>query len=122
MGPSERLNLPNRLWLTAIGLFLAGLSSPFVSIPSYPEMEQSLLANDKDYDPDKLSDILSGLFNSAYSMGTIVGPITASYITLATSFRNCCDIIALTVCAFIALYAVVVLAPDWVGKRRAQRQ
>ena len=101
------------MWLTATGLVLAGFSAPFVSIPSYPEMEYSLISNSKGkkYDPDKLSDILSGLFNSAYSMGTVLGPITASYITLATSFRNCCDIIAGTVLGFVVLYFFIILLP-----------
>jgi hypothetical protein len=113
MGPSLKLNLPNRMWLTALGLVLAGLSSPFVSIPSYPELEYSLIKNNegKRYDPDQLSNIISGLFNSAYSMGTIVGPITASYITLATSFRYCCDIIAGVVLIFAILYLVIILLP-----------
>lgn len=54
MGPSEKLDLPNLMIFTAIGLVVAGLSSPFISIPSYPEMQHSLLfSNDGSrYDPD----------------------------------------------------------------------
>eukprot|EP00347_Sterkiella_histriomuscorum_P018430 403345538 len=113
MGPSEKLSLPNLMIFTAIGLVIAGFSSPFISVPSYPEMQHALLNSDdgKRYDPDQLSDILSGLFNSAYSFGTILGPITASYITIATSFRNCCDIIAVTTLVFSFLYLVVVYIP-----------
>lgn len=113
MGPSAKLDLPNLMIFTAVGLVIAGLSSPFISIPSYPEMQHSLLVSEdgKRYDPDQLSDILSGLFNSAYSMGTVVGPITASYITIATSFRYCCDIIAGTAFLFALLYLLIVYIP-----------
>ena len=53
MGPSEKLGLPNRMWLTGVGLVMAGLSAPFISIPSYPEMEASIHNNSqgKRYDP-----------------------------------------------------------------------
>jgi hypothetical protein len=38
MGPSKKLNIPNRMLFTAIGLILAGLTAPFVQVPSYPEL------------------------------------------------------------------------------------
>ncbi|CDW81898.1 permeases of the major facilitator superfamily [Stylonychia lemnae] len=113
MGPSQKLNIPNRMIFTAIGLGIAGFSAPFITIPSYPELRHAMINNEdgKRYDPDQLSNILSGLFNSAFSLGTIVGPITASYITLATNFRNCCDIIAGTTVIFALLYLLVVYIP-----------
>ena len=82
-------------------------------MPSFPELQYSLLNNDDDklYDPDQISHIQAGLFNSAYSLGTVVGPITASYITLATNFRNCCDIVAGATVCFTLLYLVVILIP-----------
>jgi hypothetical protein len=54
MGPSQTLNIPNRIAFTIVGLCLAGLSAPFVSIPSYPELQFSLVNNEEGilYDPD----------------------------------------------------------------------
>jgi hypothetical protein len=48
------LNIPNRIAFTIVGLAIAGLSAPFVSIPSFPELQYALVNNDdgKNYDPD----------------------------------------------------------------------
>ena len=108
---------------TAIGLGIAGLTAPFILIPSYPELQHAMVNNEdgKRYDPDQLSDILSGLFNSAFSLGTIVGPITASYITLAYNFRYCCDIIAGTTFIFALLYLFIVYIPYRVRMYRLEK-
>jgi MFS family permease len=63
------------------------------------------------YDQTELSDTLSGLFNGAFSIGTIIGPLIASYLTLGTNFSLCCDIFAIMTFGFALLYFLVVYIP-----------
>jgi MFS family permease len=51
-------------------------------------------------------------------MGTILGPITASYITLATSFRTCCDLFAVLVLFFALLYFLIILIPQRIKAKK----
>lgn len=61
---------------------------------------------------EKLSDILSGLYNAGFSSGVIIGPFLASYITLwLNSYRLQADFFALFGIAFGLLHFAVVCLP-----------
>jgi MFS family permease len=63
-------------------------------------------------DREKLSDILSGLYNAGFSLGTIIGPIAGSYITIYyKSFRVCCDIFGLSTLFYALILFVGVYLP-----------
>jgi hypothetical protein len=114
IGPSDLLGhiLPDRLPTIITGLLLAGLSGSFTQIGSYSEMHDSFFDSNPGCDADKLSDVLAGLFNSAISLGTLIGPILASYITiLAKSFRVCSDVFAVLTFGFLTALTLVVIYP-----------
>jgi MFS family permease len=109
LGPSQILDsvfpVPDTIGLVIPGLFLTGLASSFTTIGTYHLMKMPYLelyggdgSDDRVllYDKDKIGDILSGLYNCAYSIGVIIGPLSASYImiTLGDSFRKMHDIFA----------------------------
>lgn len=118
-------------WIIS-GLLLTGLFTSFTTIGTYNEMYLpfvELHGGEPDgknvilYDKDKLGDILSGLYNGAYSMGVIIGPFSASYlmIWLDNSFRKMSDVFAI----FIFFYATVLLfavyVPNRIRKSRKMR-
>lgn len=84
LGPSHILRkfLPQNLTMIILGLILIGLASSFTSIGAYTEMYEPYVEFNPTCDKDKLSDILSGLYNAGFSLGTIIGPMAGSYITI----------------------------------------
>lgn len=113
IGPSHLLRnyLPNSLFVILSGLVLTGLAGSFTSIGAYTEMYEPFNQMYPKCDKDKLSDILSGLYNAGFSLGTILGPIAGSYITIGfQSFRVCTDFFAIGTLVFAALMITVVYA------------
>ncbi len=104
IGPSSILKLPNYLTIIISGLLLTGLAGSFTSIGAYTEMYEPYIKINPNCDRDKLSDILSGLYNAGFSLGTIIGPMAGSYITIWTgSFGKCVDIFAFVTILFSLL-------------------
>jgi hypothetical protein len=92
------------LYITLIGLAITGLASPFSVIPPYTELEQCLdVYKDKRFDPEEVQDIVSGVFNAAYGMGGITGPLFGGYVGRATNFRLTSDIQGLMLVAIATL-------------------
>ena len=72
---------------------ISGLASPFSIIPPYSELEDTLKSQKvKNYNPQQVQDIVSGLFNSAYALGSIGGPLFGGYVNEWTNFRTTNDI------------------------------
>ena len=85
IGPSHLLGLPNSLAVIVSGLFLTGIANTFTTISTYKEMHDPYIeryGKPSAANSEKLSDILSGLYNAGFSSGVIIGPFLASYITL----------------------------------------
>jgi hypothetical protein len=94
IGPSQFFDIPEYVWITMIGFTISGLGSPFTCVPPYKELENSLEAygDTKKFNPDEVQDVVSGLFNSAYAMGGITGPLYGGYVQRALGFRYTADI------------------------------
>jgi MFS family permease len=111
IGPSHvfRAILPNNLAIIISGLLLTGLAGSFTAISAYSEMHDPFIEDNPHCDREKLSDILSGLYNAGFSLGTIIGPILGSYITIwSGSFRICSDYFAFFTIGYVfALLAFV---------------
>lgn len=61
------------------------------------------------YHSDKLADILSGLYNAGFSLGVIIGPFLASYITLwLDSYRMQSDFFAFFGISFGVMHILIV--------------
>lgn len=106
IGPSYILGLPNELYIVIPGLFLTGLAGSFTAISAYSEMCDPFVDEHPHCDGERLSDVLSGLYNAGFSLGAIIGPVAGSYITIASgSFRVCSDVFA----GVTLLYCLVLL-------------
>lgn len=104
VGPSPML--PDSLALMSIGQLLnVGFSVIFL-IPALPEMITHL-QNKYPTQANKVSDISSGILNSAYGFGEMIGPIYGSYVTSTYGFRTCADSVAYMLVIFGALYLML---------------
>ncbi len=72
-GPSKILNYPDELYLIVIGFITSGFACAFCFIPACPEMLESAQLNLNTVHP-KLNDIVSGIFNLSFGIGTFLGP------------------------------------------------
>lgn len=87
IGPSTlfRSFLPNLQAVIFGGLFLTGLANTFTTISTYEEMYDPFMSTYGPLTPEnneKLSDILSGIYNAGFSTGVIIGPLIGSYLTI----------------------------------------
>ena len=113
--------LPNSLTVIFSGLFLTGIANTFTTISTYKEMHDPYIekyGNPSGRDSEKLSDILSGIYNAGFSTGVIIGPFAASYLTLwLGSYRLQSDYFAFFGIAFGILHFVVVCLPRYLPKK-----
>ena len=131
-GPSDILTkimpFPDTIGLVIPGLFLTGMATSFTTIGTYHEMQVPYLelygGDGSDgrtllYDKDQIGDILAGLYNAAYSIGVIIGPLSASYIMIALedSFRKMHDIFAAVSVGFATILLLVVYIPGRLKKK-----
>jgi hypothetical protein len=65
LGPSNLLHTSGRLWVTVIALFVSGASSAHFVVPVYSEITDPG-RYELNIDDGIMSDIASGLSNSAY--------------------------------------------------------
>ncbi len=132
-GPSDILEkimpMPDTIGLVIPGLFLTGMATSFTTIGTYHEMQVPYIekygGDGSDgrqilYDKDSIGDILAGLYNSGYSIGVIIGPLSSSYIMIALgdSFRKMHDIFAYICAGFATVLLVVVYIPERLNKQK----
>eukprot|EP00347_Sterkiella_histriomuscorum_P004819 403358969 len=112
VGPSLMLHIPEYIAITIVGFFISGLASPFSIVSPYSELEYCLEAHkDKNFNPEEVQDIVSGVFNSSYALGGITGPLFGGYVNRATNFRTTSDIQALILIGIALLQLVIVYIP-----------
>ncbi|XP_071946856.1 MFS-type transporter SLC18B1-like [Antedon mediterranea] len=94
LGPWPPLNLPNSLVLVCLGIVLISLAFGFSFAPCFQEILISARFNGM---PSNVSTygVLSGTFNSAFSLGSFVGPVVGGALVEARSFSFLCSTIAL---------------------------
>lgn len=112
-GPSKIIGIPGSLWISSGALFFAGLTSALSLLPVIPEMiEES--KEDKKINPcltnqankDILNDHISGLYNTFFACGNTVGPLLGNWMYVYFGCPLTCDIMALYMITFGALYFV----------------
>jgi F0F1-type ATP synthase assembly protein I len=127
IGPSYLLRniLPNELYVTIPGIFFSGVGGAFTSIGAYQEIYEPIKSRYRladgtlSVDEEKLTDMLSGLYNTASSVGLIAGPLLGSYIMiLSDSFRKCSDYFAIFTLMFGTIMLVAVFLPELAKQRR----
>eukprot|EP00347_Sterkiella_histriomuscorum_P013408 403364820 len=118
VGPSHILNLHETLTISILGFVISGLACPFSIIPPYSELEYCLSAHkDKKFHPEDVQDIVSGVFNSAYAMGSIGGPLFGGYVNEWVGFRKTNDIQSLLLLSVALLQLFVVYIPSKLEQR-----
>lgn len=127
IGPSHLLSfiLPDKWGIIMGGLILTGLANTFTTIATYQEMYEPFMQRYGPLSPlhsEKLSDILSGLYNAGFSLGVILGPFAGDYLTLFFGYRLQADIMGFFGVGYGILHMVVVYLPSLVEKRRQKKQ
>jgi hypothetical protein len=95
-----------------LGFGISGLMSPLTIVPPYKELELCLDAWGKKFNPDDVQDVVSALFNAAYAVGGIVGPVFGSYMTSFTNFRTTADINAFIMIGLGTIQLILVYIPS----------
>ncbi|CDW78829.1 major facilitator superfamily [Stylonychia lemnae] len=119
IGPSMFFNITPKIYLTIIGFLISGFASPFTLVPPYKELELCLSYHkNKRFDPEAVQDIVSGVFNTAYAMGGIVGPLFGYYTTYFTNFRTTSDIQGLILLASSLIQFFLMYLPQRISEAR----
>jgi MFS family permease len=106
------------------GLFLTGLANTFTTISTYEEMYDPFMTTYGPLTPEnneKLSDILSGIYNAGFSTGVIIGPLIGSYLTIWLDYGSMNDIMGFFGIAFGLLHLIFVYIPKMMAIRKANK-
>ena len=106
LGPEPLLNFPHNIAFVIIGISLLGVGCAFSMVPSIPEFMD---VGSKIYPNEKVAvgDMSSGLFNSAYSAGALIGPIVGGYLDSNFGFARTESLLGLFIFCYFLLYLTV---------------
>jgi MFS family permease len=109
LGTSHYLYLPNLLPIVISGYFFLGIFTPFTIVSAFNVISFGVQETEKSYDPERMCDMVAVLFGAGYSLGTIIGPLFASYLSISGEirFNGCCEILALICLIFALVYYIV---------------
>jgi len=125
MAPSAFLGLPDKIWITFVGLGLLGIGVAGLTVPIMPEMVESVMEDDfphiisaevdedaseeEETDPTEaeICDKASTLYNMAYASGCGLAPIIGGYLNGKTSFNETVTIFAFLCTALFVFYLIV---------------
>lgn len=72
-------------------------------------------------DSGTINDKAAGVFNTAYALGCIIAPILGGYISMYTSFRTTCDVMAFCSMAYaVVFFAIIIMPGVWCKKKEEQ--
>jgi len=103
IGPSYYWGFQENIWVMLSGISLLGFSASFAIIPLMPiimaEIKEKFTKNTANY-----IDTASSLYNSAFGLGSIIGPMLGAHLNAYFGFRICADILShFSVILFIIL-------------------
>lgn len=105
-GPSAILNFPNSDKLIIAGQIMNGLALSQLNVLALPEMMKQANLAFPGYE-EEVSNLCSGIFNSALGMGQITGPILGNKLTNAYNFQFAEDVVAMINISWALLYLVL---------------
>nr|XP_054753894.1 MFS-type transporter SLC18B1-like [Lytechinus pictus] len=118
IGPSPLLHLPSRLWIICIGLMLYGIGDGAVIVSSIGDMFSLAVQYDLPEDIRTYS-VVSGVFNCAYSLGTVFGPwVAGGLLYQEYGFNNTSQIMSLVLLAMAFVVCVSSVAEHHWRKRQ----
>jgi MFS family permease len=86
IGPSYYWGFHENIWVMLAGISLLGFSASFAIIPLMPiimaELKEKFVENTSNY-----IDTASSLYNSAFGLGSIIGPILGAHLNAYFGFR-----------------------------------
>lgn len=105
LGPYQGFGLPENIGLVILGLCIVGVGAALSLVPSIPEF---INIGSEIYPEDKegVGDMASGLFNSSYSAGILVGPLIGGALDEKIGFPNAEALFALVNLGILAIYLI----------------
>jgi MFS family permease len=93
IGPSYYWGIQENIWVMLSGISILGFSASFSIIPLMPlimtEIKSKFVKNTSTY-----IDSASSLYNSAFGLGSILGPLVGAHLSSYFGFRICTDILS----------------------------
>ena len=93
IGPSYFWGIQENIWVMLTGISILGFSASFAIIPLMPlimsEIKLKFNKNKSNY-----IDTASSLYNSAFGLGSILGPLVGAHLSSYFGFRICTDILS----------------------------
>ncbi|XP_071853817.1 MFS-type transporter SLC18B1-like [Apostichopus japonicus] len=117
LGPSPLLKLPNELWIVIVGIGMTGFCLGCALMPAF--LDLFISARWYGY-PDDLATqgVVSGLFNSCFSLGGFIGPLLGGYLVDQYNFQWTSTIFAFANLSVMLLLCVFGLWEFRCGKGR----
>jgi MFS family permease len=112
-GPSQVLNFPNEITLTAGGLALLGCSCSIIFVPLLSEIIDGVRTSEGVIHSGTINDKAAGVFNTAYAVGCIIAPILGGYLNMYTNFRITCDTMAFSSLTYGLIFFIVIILPSF---------
>lgn len=105
IGPSYYLGFQENIWVMLCGISLLGFSASFAIIPLMPmimaEIKVKFTKNTSNY-----VDTASSLYNSAFGIGSIIGPLLGAHLNSYFGFRICTDILS-NISVFLLIILII---------------
>ena len=93
IGPSYYWGIQENIWVMLTGISILGFSASFSIIPLMPlimtEIKTKFPKSSQGY-----VDTASSLYNSAFGLGSILGPMVGAHLSSYFGFRICTDILS----------------------------
>lgn len=93
IGPSYFWGFRENIWVMLTGISILGFSASFSIIPLMPIIMTEIKANFHDRQQVYI-DTASSLYNSAFGIGSIIGPMLGAHLNSYFGFRVCTDILS----------------------------
>lgn len=93
IGPSYFWGFRENIWVMLTGISILGFSASFSIIPLMPIIMNEIRSNFHDRQQVYV-DTASSLYNSAFGVGSILGPMLGAHLNSYFGFRVCTDILS----------------------------
>ncbi|KAG8192957.1 hypothetical protein JTE90_028080 [Oedothorax gibbosus] len=105
LGPSDFLPIDGSLWLSIVALILLGFSFAAAYVPTFESMFIAAMNGGLEDDINTYS-VVSGLWNSVYSLGEVTGPSLGGVLSDFLTFPQASTLMA--VCTLAAFFVALV--------------